>query len=378
MQLTKAFISPESVGKNVPSLQNAVASSDSPAKQTAVNYATDATTGSDVDTDAGFDNTLAALLTALTSKGDSNGAQRSEKRAEADEKQPVKDAENTEDAGAAILEALLTASQHPVTSTPLKSSGEGVRQKGDAQAIQTLDATTVRPTQLSALQAQVAQPQSDETTPVSSKTDSKDVASASVKQLMTQPLAVSAQDMAALQGGTSSPTTGVTTSAISSQDTALQATGTDANNRFSLPAVKLSDEGSRWSDQLQSALGDRLQLQVKDKIQHATIRLDPPDMGKIDISMQIENGRMQVHIQANHGEVYRSLQQISHELRQSLVEQNFVQVNVQVSSQHPGQQQGQRQNAFAELSESVLAGSDMAGDEQYSSHQDDESILLKV
>jgi flagellar hook-length control protein FliK len=378
MQLTKAFISPESIGKNVPSMQNAVASSDSPAKQTPVNYATDATAGTDVDTDAGFDNTLAALLTALTSKGDSNGAQRSEKLAEADEKQPVKDAENTEDASAAILEALLTASQHPVTSTPLKSSSEGISQKGDARAIQTLDATTARPTQLSALQAQVAQPQSDETTPVSSKTDPKDVASASVKQVMTQQLAVSAQDMAALQGSTSSPTTGVTTSAISSQDTALQATGTDANSRFSLPAVKLSDEGSRWSDQLQSALGDRLQLQVKDKIQHATIRLDPPDMGKIDISMHIENGRMQVHIQANHGEVYRSLQQISHELRQSLVEQNFVQVNVQVSSQHPGQQQGQRQNAFAELSESVLAGSDMAGDEQYSSHQDDESILLKV
>jgi flagellar hook-length control protein FliK len=378
MQLTNTFISPDNVGKNLPAAQNAVAGSDSLVKQPPVSSVTDATSGVDVDTDAGFDTTLAALLTALTGKGDKDGAKLSEKLTEADEKHPVKDGENAEDASAAILEALLTASQHPVKSTPLKSSGEGVSQEGEAKAVQALDATA-RPTQLSALQAENAQPKMGETTPADAKSDPKDVASASVKQVMTQPLAASAQDVATLNSGASSTAVnGANATSASPVNTSTQSTGADSASRFSLPAVKLSDEGTRWSEQLQSALGERLQVQVKDKIQHATIRLDPPDMGKIDISMQIENGRMQVHIQANHGEVYRSLQQISHELRQSLVEQNFVQVNVQVSSQNSGQQQGQRQNAFADLSESVLTGTDMASDEQYSSHQDDESILLKV
>ncbi len=100
--------------------------------------------------------------------------------------------------------------------------------------------------------------------------------------------------------------------------------------------LKMDPEPSRWGEQLQRALGERLQVQVKQQVQHATIRLDPPDMGKIDISMQVESGRVQVQINASHAEVYRALQQTSNDLRQSLTEQHFVQVNVQVSSQSGG------------------------------------------
>ena len=144
----------------------------------------------------------------------------------------------------------------------------------------------------------------------------------------------------------------------------------------SFPAtLKLDPESSRWTQQLQSALGERLQVQVKDQIQHATIRLDPPEMGKIDIAVQIENGRVQVTINASQGEVYRALQQVSNDLRQSLTEQNFVQVNVQVSSQN-GQRDGQQQSAPQKQPEDVMAAVSIETDA--SVRREDASVLLTV
>lgn len=171
------------------------------------------------------------------------------------------------------------------------------------------------------------------------------------------------------------PVAPVMTQALDASNASTPVTAT-----ASVPAstLKLDPEPSRWSEQLQSALGDRLQVQVKQQIQHATIRLDPPDMGKIDISMQVDNGRVQVQINASHAEVYRALQQTSNDLRQSLTEQNFVQVNVQVSSQSGGQQQGKGQQ-FADQHNAIQAGVEMAAGTTASQDlREDDSVLLTV
>ncbi|MEW5558689.1 flagellar hook-length control protein FliK [Enterobacter asburiae] len=141
--------------------------------------------------------------------------------------------------------------------------------------------------------------------------------------------------------------------------------------------VHVDTEDSRWSQQLQSALGDRLQIQVKNQIQHATIRLDPPDMGKIDISLQVDNGRVQVQINASHAEVYRALQQTSNDLRQSLTEQNFVQVNVQVSSQS-GQQQSKGHAWAGEQEAAILAGNELPSAEQDAQRFNNDPVLMTV
>ena len=121
----------------------------------------------------------------------------------------------------------------------------------------------------------------------------------------------------------------------------------------------------------------RDRIQVRNQVQHATIRLDPPEMGKVDISLQIENGRMQVHISASNGETYRSLQQISNELRQSLTEQNFVQVNVQVSSQSGQHQQRQQQSGSAQEA-NPMAGAVIDADDGFTTADHDDSVLLTV
>ncbi|MFL4556593.1 flagellar hook-length control protein FliK [Yersinia kristensenii] len=126
-----------------------------------------------------------------------------------------------------------------------------------------------------------------------------------------------------------------------------------ANNSAEVTAPRMESQltlvanQKEWPQQLHNVLGERLQMQVENKVRHATIRLDPPDMGKINISVHMEGGKLQVHINASQGDVYRALQQSCAELRQTLTGQNSAAVEVQISAnsqQQQRQQQNQNQN----------------------------------
>lgn len=135
---------------------------------------------------------------------------------------------------------------------------------------------------------------------------------------------------------------------------------------------------SPWAQQLKSALGERLQIQLKNQIQHATIRLDPPEMGKIDIALKLDGGRMQVHISAGQADVYRALQQTSGELRQMLVGHHVDQVTVQVSAQSGQQQQGRGHAAGEPPQTAIAAAAEMADAGAGGLRQQDDSVLLTV
>lgn len=143
--------------------------------------------------------------------------------------------------------------------------------------------------------------------------------------------------------------------------------------------IRADGSGQALATQLQHALGERLNLQINNQIQHATIRLDPPDMGRIDIVVQIEAGKIQVQINAGQSDVYRALTQVSHELRQALTEQHFVNVDVRLSNQNQQQQPGQhqRQRQSGRENEQILANEqpDRARDTRT---RDDKSILMTI
>ena len=82
------------------------------------------------------------------------------------------------------------------------------------------------------------------------------------------------------------------------------------------------------------------------------------------------NHQLMVHIGANQSEVCRALQQFSDDLRQHLTAQNFMEVNVQVSSEGQSQQQqsGHQQ-------EEVSAALQLDDAPQF---QQNESVLIKV
>ncbi|WP_052118327.1 flagellar hook-length control protein FliK [Erwinia oleae] len=109
------------------------------------------------------------------------------------------------------------------------------------------------------------------------------------------------------------------------------------------PTIALPTQPEAQAEALKKALGERLEMQIDQRSQKATIRLDPPQLGKLDISIHYESGKLQVQIQAAQPEITRLLQQISSEMRASLSEQHHVQVNVQVSTQSGDSRQPQQQ-----------------------------------
>ncbi|USX23391.1 flagellar hook-length control protein FliK [Oxalobacteraceae bacterium OTU3REALA1] len=96
--------------------------------------------------------------------------------------------------------------------------------------------------------------------------------------------------------------------------------------------VKLAGTPEQWQQPLRQALGDRLQLNLQRNNDHAVIRLEPPNMGSIEISIRHSAGALQVNLSANNSEVLRQLNAIGDSVRQDLSTRQFSDVAVTVSS----------------------------------------------
>lgn len=88
---------------------------------------------------------------------------------------------------------------------------------------------------------------------------------------------------------------------------------------------------SQWRQTLGEALGERIVLQREKGSDQATIRLDPPSMGQIEISIRHEAGALKVSIAATHTEVLNQLRGVGEALRQDLEQKHWGEVSVQVS-----------------------------------------------
>lgn len=109
--------------------------------------------------------------------------------------------------------------------------------------------------------------------------------------------------------------------------------------------LQLQGPEAKWGEQMLNALRDSVELQLRQNKQQATIRLDPAELGSLEIRLNQEGGRLQVHISAAQGDVARLLQQTSERLRQDLLGQHFVQVDVQVGADSQSGQRHARQAA---------------------------------
>ena len=105
--------------------------------------------------------------------------------------------------------------------------------------------------------------------------------------------------------------------------------------------VKLAGTPDQWQQPLREALGERLQLQLQRNDNQAVIRLDPPNMGRIEIAIRHSDGVLQVNLSANNSEVLRQLNTIGDSVRQDLSQRQFSDVAVTVSAARPGLGQGQ-------------------------------------
>lgn len=148
-----------------------------------------------------------------------------------------------------------------------------------------------------------------------------------------------------------------------------------------LPAerhLKLQAPQAQWGEQMLASLREHVDLQINQRIQNATIRLDPPELGSLEIFLSHESGRLSVQLSAANADVARLLQQTSERLRQELVGQNFVQVNVQVSADaQGGRQQGQSRHAW-QAEEPVQSASMAASGRERGNPDSPSDVLVTV
>ena len=131
--------------------------------------------------------------------------------------------------------------------------------------------------------------------------------------------------------------------------------------------LHLTGNPEQWQQPLRAALGDRLQLQLARNDERAVIRLEPPNMGSVEISVRHSGGALQVNIAASHSEVLRQLNTIGDAVRQDLSQRQFGDVAVTVSSSSArnladgGGQQRQQQQSGQQRQPGMALADDEAG-----------------
>lgn len=205
---------------------------------------------------------------------------------------------------------------------------------------------------LAAVQPMPVGAQPDDTEPASAPAP-REATQSQAQTLLQQHLAsaASAPDAAAAQTPVAVPLDPRLSAADGSAPPTTSAPGTLALDK----PLHLKGNDAHWGEQMVSALRDNVELQLNQRVQNATIRLDPPELGSLEILVRHEAGQLNVQISASHGDVVRMLQQTSDRLRQELVGQNFLQVNVQVSSDTQSGQSGQQNRQRFEQEQATVA-----------------------
>ncbi|MDH1703644.1 flagellar hook-length control protein FliK [Comamonas terrigena] len=83
-------------------------------------------------------------------------------------------------------------------------------------------------------------------------------------------------------------------------------------------AAPTTAAAARTEQPVLQALAQRIQLQQSQGVEVATVRLDPPQLGTLEVRIQHDPSGVQVTLQASHAEVGRQLASLAEGLRQEL------------------------------------------------------------
>lgn len=117
--------------------------------------------------------------------------------------------------------------------------------------------------------------------------------------------------------------------------------------------VDRSLSAQEMGERLSSTIADKVSIQVNAKTPTATIRLDPPDLGKIDLVVKLDHDKLNIQINASSGATRESIQMTSDRLRAELVEQNFLHVEVSISGEN--QQASERNEMVVDEDFTIVA-----------------------
>lgn len=127
-------------------------------------------------------------------------------------------------------------------------------------------------------------------------------------------------------------TSGQSQTQVLAMDATLAERSQTANGKYEWSMLKLDSQKQNWSRQLFNTLQDRIEMQANQQIKQAKIRLDPPELGRLELIVRIEGDRMSVSVNASNSSVREALQETNERLRQELENQFGSSVDVNVGS----------------------------------------------
>lgn len=112
-----------------------------------------------------------------------------------------------------------------------------------------------------------------------------------------------------------------------------------------------------FQQQITSLVSDKLELQINSKSPSVTIRLDPPELGKIELKVKLDGDKVSVHLTANNPHTRDAIQATVDRLRADLALDMNAQVTVSFSQSGQQRNDNDSMNQGEEQRGSVLANS---------------------
>ncbi|QBE65645.1 flagellar hook-length control protein FliK [Pseudoduganella lutea] len=232
----------------------------------------------------------------------------------------------------AAANATIDATQMRGT-TLLAAASNGARQAAaDAITNGAAAATAVAATPLAARLLQGALPVTGEPAAPKAAADVRQaVATATAASAGTHAGVQAAQDGTAQSGAEGQPGQQAPSDGQATFRGVMAASAPLAGATAPADTVKLAGTPEQWQQPLRAALGDRLQVTLQKGNDQAVIRLEPPNLGSIEISIRQTAGALHVSMSATNSEVVRQLNAVGDSMRQDLSQRQQGDVAVTVS-----------------------------------------------
>ncbi|KUM54010.1 flagellar hook-length control protein FliK [Rheinheimera sp. EpRS3] len=117
---------------------------------------------------------------------------------------------------------------------------------------------------------------------------------------------------------------------------------------FQWKADQLGLQSSQWGQKLVYLLSDKINLQLGQQIQRAQIRLDPPQLGLIELNVSVDGDRTTVQLYASNNQMREAMQQNLDQLRQQLAQRLGSEQLLDIDVRQQSQQQSGQQHAASE------------------------------
>ncbi|MEE2024045.1 flagellar hook-length control protein FliK [Alkalimonas mucilaginosa] len=130
--------------------------------------------------------------------------------------------------------------------------------------------------------------------------------------------------------------------AVSGPLASATATGSSAQAAEPLTHWKADLTGlqsSQWGQKLVHLLSDKINVQLGQQIQRAQIRLDPPQLGVIELSVSVDGDRTSVQLYAANSQLREAMQQHLDQLRQQLTQRFGAEHSLELDVRDQAQQQ---------------------------------------